>query len=251
MNIYIKYSQHPKIFGILNALKKTNHKIIEWDNNTNYFNIFDIHPPDIIFITEEDINQAKYILHDYPNIEIFLFKNSKNNYENNYKEINLLDKSSNNFLDYLCDDYFYCNGKENDKFKCDFLIFTNNISNDNNEVLDICCGIGSNFNTKIYGTNKINAVYYLGIPEPYEYKDMIASCKSIIMFDNEFFYTTLYNKKIPLVYNPEPIHHFQFNNYDQLSQICDYVIKHHTINNNLNIQNLTYSSFLKEKLGIV
>ncbi len=250
MNIFIKHIKHPKILGIINALKETNHNIIQWDNNTDIFNIFEYKNPDIIFISEKDINLIDYIRYDYPNVKIYLFKNSNDTYEVD-KEINIVDNASDNFIEYLFDEKLYSNGIENHKYKCDFLIISDNISNEQNYILDICSGIGSNFNTKIYGLNKVNSVYYLGIPERNEYKNIIASCKAMIMFDDEWFYTALFNNKIPLIYDKDPMHHFQFNNYNQLFQMCDYISKSNDVNSNLNIKNKTYSYYIKEKLGII
>ena len=68
------------------------------------------------------------------------------------------------------------------------------------------------------------------------------------MFDKRWFYNSLFNKKTPLIYSTNPSNHFEFGNYNQLFQMCEYFSEQEYIEKNISLK--SYSDFIKYNLGI-
>lgn len=251
MNVFISHNQNPKIIGLAQGIKQaTGYNVQYWNNQMPIFGLLEQVPIDILFFTNQDISPVHfdYCKNTFPNIKYVLMNTLPNSHEYNVKyKIDLYNGSEEYFLDFLADTELYLNGTHRPYFNSDFTVICNQEISNNNLFTTWISNIAEKFNVKIFGA-KTNSPYYLGNIDLAMIKDIIASCKGMILFDDQWYNNLLINQKIPLTFlnKTDKKEKFVFNNYDELESLCQKVISQEVIfeKEDFNEQN-TYKNFAK------
>lgn len=259
MKICVTRSPNPKIVGMAQALSSiiNNAQFLYWDSNAPIFKILKEVAPDVVFFTPDDIEEQHlvYCKAESPNTKFVLIEDKEPvQYEHIDFKISLINQNEKYYLDYLADPTLFSNGESNEQLACDFLIFSSPVMQDKNIsgwINTIC----SNYNVKIFG-NAFSSPYYLGAIDVIDVKHAIQSCKGLIALNNEWYFNTLMNKKIPMCLgsNSNNNKKFIFNNFTELKEMCDKVIAGdiQIANEDFGVENthIAFANKVKEGLGI-
>jgi len=252
MSSFFTRNNHPKIVGLVQAIGEIEEDSYFLSPNVSMFDLMEEKRPRSLFLSDEDfdIKVLKYIKGDFPDVKLIWFKGDKEIEDDSIFDlvVSLNDNKADTFCGYLVNDIENVNGKPHKRFDCDFVYF--NFEEDQETLskriqwLNI---VGEKYRLKIYG-KKIDSYYYLGIPEDGHYKDILASTKAQIMFDDVWLYTAIYNNVTPLSFRKNKERSNEFSNINELMDACEGVMS-----DRFQVQGecQTYSEFVKEKMGAI
>ena len=234
MSIYIRTSSHPKVVGIAQALEKSVKDVFYWDpEQVKLFDLLEDVKPQAVFLQDAEVEDGyiKYAKQEYPRTSFVWFRNNiHSKFDSTGIDLvidlheggqydSLSDDKDYLYLPYLANTIAFSGGTFQKQYETDFLIFSDGIPDEYKEdIIKWLDALGSKYRIKIYGTEKLSLVYYLGRPMPDAYKDVIASCKAMIMWNDEWFYTTVLNNKIPIIFQQN--RGYNFSSYHGLEAVC-------------------------------
>lgn len=223
MKILIQNSKDERVIGLGQSIK--NHEILTFDSNIAVYNLIENFSPNIIIFEENnDLKDSdiEYARQDYPNVKFVLIRDEPHKTIRKIKEELfdfIFDKSSElpedmehlsngkrRKLKYLVNEELVCGGEYKEEYETDFLLFTDyldcpqGMEQSHKDFLDHLNWIGDKYRLKIYGPIKVNSPYYLGNPDKNEYKNMLASCKCLLMYTKIWVESAYINGKSPLIF---------------------------------------------------
>ena len=232
-----------------------------WDRGSeSMFDAVISKKPDAIMMNDLDYEMGEwmFIKNEFPQIKIVwvtdLDRTSQHEGIDRIIKTNKINSIKENFLPYLHSDSIFNGGSQDEMYDCDFLIMTDNMDMENNKIQKIVKTISATYRVKIYGSKSINIANYLGEPNQNEYKDIINSCKSMILFDDSWINTCFALGKKPIIMsNVDASDCLEFNTLTSLIDKMDN-IDNIDVNNSKHIYMGSYKKwghrFLVEELGL-
>lgn len=184
--------------------------------------------PEVLFCHDDQHSSGHLALakRDFPNTKLVLLSSQlSKTEEKNYDAVVYLSSTHSNeplYLDYLINEN-HIDGTHKKEFETDILFITDGIDSNNQYARSSLDSIGNKFKLKMYGENNLKSIYYLGGIHRSLYKDVIASSRAVILFNDEWKNTVLAVGKIPIVYRQKMTNQFEFSNYKELEEACDRV----------------------------
>ena len=228
MKAYFSATEHPKIVGVAQGIETFAPDSFFWHKSQmSLFDLIEEKKPDAIFLNDNDTqdDHIKYAKHEFPHIKFVLFTEGDEVTEGFDAIYSLNNPKSPKFIPYLANPIALNGGNATDQYKCDFVLFSNRLDAENKGMLKWLSAIGNRYHFKIYGNNRLPIPYYLGRPQPEEYRNIIKSAKAVIMMDEEWFYSTVLNDRIPLVFDRTKDKPWKFDQYEEITALCDSVLK--------------------------
>jgi len=228
MKAYFSATEHPKIVGVAQGIETIIPDSFFWHKGqVSLFDLIEDKKPDIIFLNDGDTqdDHIKYAKHEFPDIKFVLFTEGDEVTEGFDAIYSLSNPKSPKYVPYLSNPVALDGGEEVAQYKCDFVLFSNRLDGKNKEMLKWLSAIGNKYHFKIYGTNRIPIPYYLGRPQPEEYKNIIQSAKAVIMMDDEWFHGTVLNGKVPLLFDRKKEKPWMFDQYEEVVSLCDQILE--------------------------
>lgn len=225
--ICISRSNNQKILGLSQALMKVmpENSVSYWDSRMPALRMLSELNPNVFFFTNEDVQKQHipFIRQNNPNTKLVLMDLANEDYDVDLK-IDINNKAGDRHLEYLADETMFSTGIETDS--CDFVVISDEHLASNRNFFDWVTAIGDKFKVRIFGS-PIPSPYYLGSVNLSELGIEIKSCKGCITFSDNWYHSILYNKVFPIVFNKNPENNdkYIFNNYKELEDICEGVVK--------------------------
>jgi len=197
------------------------------DGTTPLFSLLEEKNPTIVFLNgTENPEHVRYAKKDFPATKFVVITDKAGvEYDAYDKVIHLSDKNTQGmYLDYLVNQW-HCDGTMNEVYQSDVLLITDGHDVSNTYITRMIDSLGNKYKVKAYGNNRLPSLYYLGSVNRLEYKNLIASTKVVLMFNEEWFNTAISNGKAPLMWNNGNklwvgLGEFEFANYEQLESVC-------------------------------
>ena len=226
MNIFISRHDDLRVHGLAQAIKTIVPTSFFWNRQEKpLFDLLQDSSPDVIFYHDADALDGSIALAklEYPDVKFvymqFMPALSGASPDLTIHMIPLTCGENTMYLDYSVNLVDMTGGIKRDKFSTQILAITDNIDNENQFQILALRALSHKFQTKIYGNTRVGIPNYLGRLRQEDYKDVFASAKILVAFDETRCNDAAYHNCVPLVYGKD------FRNVTELLEECEKLLK--------------------------